>query len=237
MKKRVLTLATLIGVFITVSLIAPHVATAQQATPSKKDPRSFKKASKSDDRIKKDMLKSREYKQVYSGIKSKGAKGPAAARQRLRVYPKEAIATEVTVIERTRQNPNPVPRLVQIGVVFVDSGGDLGAQSTPVGIVMVGTDRGKYKPLTLMAGIGKDGEPTSSLVDAKGKSIFDSPISVLDKPLLRVKPNGTAVSMDNEGNVLIVMSRKRTGKTLALVVPSEVWIQIIGRYGVSAQQN
>ncbi|MBI1930468.1 hypothetical protein HYR99_40250 [Candidatus Poribacteria bacterium] len=214
MAKKVLTLAALMGFFIGIaSLVGPHLATAQQ---SKKDPQNFKRASEPDEKLKQDMLKSREYQQIYREIKATGRKGPAAARERLRVYPKEAVASEITINERNPQGS--ITRQIQVGVVSVDSGGDVQSQPTSVGIIMVGVN-GKYKALRLTGEIGQEGKPTGSLVDMKGKSIYESPLTILEKPHLKIKPNGSAIATDGD-EVLILISGKRRGENYAIVVPS-----------------
>ena len=232
MQTKALTLAVLMGFFIGIaSLMARRLATAQQP---KKDPPRFKRASEPDEKLKKDMLKSREYKQVYGEIKATGRKGPAAARERLRVYPQEAVASEITINERTGMR-NPIPRQIQVGVVSVDSGGDMQSQPTSVGIIMVGVN-GKYKALRLTGEIGQDGKPTGSLVDMKGKSLYESPLDILVNPHLRVQPNGAAIATDGE-DVLVLISRKGTGDTYAIVIPSDVFVKLVGRLGSSEQEN
>jgi hypothetical protein len=231
MKKKVLTLAVLISFLIgIVSLIAPNLATA------KKDPKSFKKASKPDEKLKKDILKSREYKQAYKEISATGRKGPGAARQRLRVYPKQAVATEIFINEKSRTGP--IPRQIEIGAVSVYSGAKLQNQPTTAGLVMVGTGDGKYQALKVTAEIGKDGKPTSSLVGmegkSKGKSVYDSQLDVLNKSPLRIKKNGTTIATDGD-EVLILISRN--GETYALVIPSEVFVELLGRVGSGSSEE
>jgi hypothetical protein len=223
MKKKFLTLAVLICFLISVAnLMAADYYTA------KKEPKDFKDASKLDKEIKDNILKSREYKRAYQEIKAMGRKGPAAARQRLRVYPKQAIASEITINER---GPTGLlHRRIEIGSVLVDSGGSVGNEPTPIGILMVRESNEDFQALKLTAKIGKDGKPVTSLMDAKGKSAFDTQLEILNNSPMKIKPNGTLIATDRN-EVLILMSRKRTGETYALVVPSEAFVKILGRTG------
>jgi hypothetical protein len=226
MARKVLTLAVLICFLIGIANLM-----ANSAEDDKSDPKSFKKASKADNKLKKSILKSRAYKQVYNEIKAMGKKGPAAARKRLRVYPKQAVASEITINEQSRQGPH-IPRQIEVAAISVYSGGELQGQPTPIGIIMVGTGDGKYQAIRVTAEIGKDGKPMSSLVGTegkvKGKSVYDSPIDILSKSHLKVKKNGTAISTN--GNEVLVLI-KRNGETYALVIPAEVFVELLGRLG------
>lgn len=223
MSEKVLSLALffcfIIGIIGVVSLI-----TAIDSTAQTKEVRGFKGAEENS-AIKTDMLKSREYRRAYNDIKASGRKG-VSSREKTKVYPKQASAAEIMVNEKSRGGA--IPRTLQVGAVFVDSGASSGGLS-PVGIILIGTGKGNHKALKLMTET-KDGKTMASLVDLKGKSVHEGQIEVLEKSPLKVQPNGTAIGTEKD-EILIVISDKASGKTYALVVPSEVLVEVAGRMG------
>lgn len=217
MKRKALTLMLLICFLI-------GIVSIMELAAQTKDSKSFKKESEPNVRAKTEMLKTREYRQILKDVKASGRKGLASG-QRLRVYPKEASASEVNINEKGRGGP--IARTVKVGAVFVDSGGSLGEAPAPVGILMIGEGK-NHRGLKLTVEV-KDGNPMASLVDAKGKSIHDASIEILEKSHLKVRPNGTAIAVDND-DVLVLLS-DRDGKTYALVIPSEVIVELLGPMG------
>ena len=142
---------------------------------------------------------------------------------------------------------------MNIGGVFVDSGKELGKDPTPVGIIMMGLDNQEYQysirgntledstrfngisdtnwdlALKLMAKKEKDGKFTVSLVNSKGKSIYDSTlVDISKKSHIKGKANGIAIGANyNTGDIMFAINMGRRGKTLSIGVPSEVWTKHI----------
>jgi hypothetical protein len=224
MKREALILAVL------VCFLSGVVNLVELAAETKKDVHKFKDTSENSKVLVRDMLKSSEYKQALREARQAGPKGPAA-RGKVRVYPKQAYATDVII--KPGMDPSAS---IKVGAVFVDLGKALEGQPTPLGIIMVGRGDGKYHALRLTSTLEPGDAPMASLVDMNGKVVLDSSVSILKKSPLKIVPNGAKVVSDSE-DVLVLLSNKRTGEVYTLVIPAEVFVKIFGRLQESEEGN
>ena len=205
MKRNKLTLMMLIGILLCVNFVTPHFADSR----SLPDPKEFRRKSDPNENLKKDMLKSKEFRQIQKDIISKGRKG-AASGNRTKVNVKLATASELSLTAKDKAGRDR-PVLVKVGVISVSGGNP---ETTPIGIIMVAEggktgSKTKYSALKLMAKTGEDGQPDYELRDAKDKLVDkkkQSRLHELVKSRLKVKPNGgTVIAKSKSGSESLLL--------------------------------
>jgi len=217
MKKNRLTFTMLIGVLLSVNFVIPHFADSRVLP----EPKKFRSKSKSNEKLKKEMLKSKEFRQIQKDIISKGRKGAASA-NRTKVNVKLATAAELSLTMKDERGRD-VPKLVKVGVISVSGGNP---ETTPVGIIMMAlggttSSKTKYSALKLMAKTGEDGKLNYELRDAKDELIDkkqQSKLLLLEKSHLKVKPNGgTAIAKSKSGYESLLLFGSKGSSSYALV--------------------